>query len=218
MARNPIQFQPGLSLPAFLEQYGTEEQCRQVVFEMRWPEGFVCPECGHNRFCIIQRHHRYQCNRCGHQTSLTVGTIFEDTKLGLRTWFLAMYLLTQNKQGISALQLSRELGVGYNTAWSLKHKLAQAMLERQQAKTLAGRVEMDDAYLGGERAGIRGRGSPNKVPFVAAVETREGRPFYMQMRRVEGFTQKALRAYADNSLAASAHVLSDGLPGFGGSP
>ncbi len=103
-----------------------------------------------------------------------------------------MYLLTQNKQGISALQLSRDLGVNDNTAWSLKHKLAQVLFERQQGKTLTGRVEMDAAYLGGERAGIRGRGSPNKGPLKAAVATREGRPGYLPMRRIEGFSRRAL--------------------------
>lgn len=216
MARNPIQFQQGLSLPAFLEQYGTEEQCRQAVFQMRWPDGFICPECSHDGFCILRRHRRYQCNRCGHQTSLTVGTVFEQTKLPLRTWFLALYRLTQTKQGISALQLSRNLGVNYNTAWSMKHKLTQVMFERQQGQTLSGRVELDDAYLGGERAGIRGRGSPNKVPFVAAVATHEGRPWYLQMRRVEGFSRKALRDYARASLAEPVLVLSDGLPGLKG--
>ena len=129
MALNPIQFQPGLSLPAFLKEYGTEEKCQAALFQHRWPEGFVCPDCGNNTGCRLSRG-LYQCHRCHHQTSLTAGTIFHGTHLPLTTWFLAIYLLTQRKSGISALQLSRELGVAYNTAWKLKHKLLQVMHER----------------------------------------------------------------------------------------
>ncbi len=107
MAKNPIQFQSGLSLTKFLEHYGTEQQCRDALFRLRWPEGFVCPECGNGTYCVITRSKRFQCNRCHHQTSLTAGTVFERTRTPLRVWFLAIYLITQRKQGISTLQLSR---------------------------------------------------------------------------------------------------------------
>lgn len=106
----------------------------------------------------------YQCHRCHHQTALTAGTIFHATHLPLTTWFLAIYLLTQRKSGISALQLSRELGVTYNTAWKLNHKLLQVMHERNQGERLSGRIEIDDAYLGGERPGKRGRGATTSRP------------------------------------------------------
>jgi transposase-like protein len=171
MPKNPIQFQKGLGLLQFLEQYGTEEQCRNTLYNLRWPNGFVCPECGNTTGCQLKKRLVYQCHKCHHQTSLSAGTIFHGTKLPLKQWFLAIYLLTQRKKSTSALQLSREIGVNYNTAWKIKHKLMQVMMEREQGKRLSGRIEMDDAYLGGERAGKRGRGSPNKVPFVAAVET-----------------------------------------------
>lgn len=115
MARNPIQFQAGLSLPAFLEQYGSEDQYRRAIFDLRWPQGFCCPECTNKTACLLSRgtyqYHRCQCHRCHHQCSLTAGTIFHATKLALRTWFLAIYLLTQRKKSLSALQLGRELGV-----------------------------------------------------------------------------------------------------------
>src|SRR5215210_8611537 len=94
------------------------------------------------------------------------------TKVPLRTWFRAMDHLTQSKQGISSIELGRRLGVTQTTAWTMKHKLAQVMLERDGERQLTGRVELDDAYLGGERSGgKRGRGSPGKAPFLAAVET-----------------------------------------------
>jgi len=200
MARNPIQFQPGLSLPAFLEQYGTEAKCQDALFQHRWPRGFECPDCGNTTGCRLARGH-YQCHRCRHQTSLTAGTIFHATHLPLTTWFLAIYLLTQRKSGISALQLSRELGVAYNTAWKLKHKLLQVMHERNQGERLSGRIELDDAYLGGERPGKRGRGAEHKFPFVAAVQTNEeGHPQRVQLRRVSGFTLTGIRRMPDMPL------------------
>lgn len=214
MARNPIQFQSGLSLPAFLEQYGTETQCRAALFQHRWPRGFVCPDCGNTTGCLLARG-VYQCHRCHHQTSLTAGTIFHATHLPLTTWFLAIYLLTQRKNGLSALQLSRELGVSYNTAWKLKHKILQVMLERNQGETLSGRIEIDDAYLGGERSGKRGRGAEHKFPFVAAVQTdEEGHPQRVQLRRVRGFTRAEVDRYAELAITPGSQVVSDGLGCF----
>ena len=116
MAKNIIQFQKGLSLPKFLEKYGTEEQCYSALFHLRWPDGFVCPECGNKTYCEIKSRKAYQCHRCHQQTSLTSGTIFAATKVPLTKWFLAIYLLTQRKTSVSALQLKRGIGVSYNTA------------------------------------------------------------------------------------------------------
>jgi hypothetical protein len=114
----------------------------------------------------------FQCSACRRQTSPIAGTIFAATKLPLRTWFRAMYHLTQGKQGISSIELGRRLGVRQDTAWTIKHKLKQVMLERDADTHLSGRAELDDVYVGGERSGgKRGRGAPAKTPFVAAVET-----------------------------------------------
>ncbi len=160
MSKNKVQFQKGQSLTDFMAQYGDEEQCRSIIFQVRWPKGFCCPECGYDKFCEIKSRKCFQCNRCHHQTSLLSGTIYEQTKLPLSKWFLASYLLTQHKNGLSALTLSRQLGVSHHTAWSVKHKLMQVMLERERSQPLSGRVEMDDAYWGGEKqGGKRGRGS-----------------------------------------------------------
>lgn len=115
----------------------------------------------------------------------------EATKLPLRKWFLAMYLMTQSKNAITSLELKRQLGVTYKTAWLMKHKLLEVIVQREASRTLKGRVEIDDAYLGGELTGGKpGRGSENKVPFVAAVETKEGRPIYMRLDFVKSFKEK----------------------------
>ena len=159
MARNVVQFQKGLSEPAFEQQYGTEEQCRAVVIASRWPNGFECPVCGCRQHSPVTTRDLYQCARRRRQTSPIAGTIFASTHLPLRLWFRAIYHLTQTKQGISSIELDRRLGVTQTTAWKIKHKLKQVMLERDASERLAGRIEIDDAYLGGERhGGKRSRG------------------------------------------------------------
>src|SRR5512144_98244 len=165
MARNRVQYQKGLSEAEFERRYGSEEQCRAAVAKWRWPDGFVCPRCGGRRHSLVKTRALDQCTACRRQTSLTAGTIFAATKLALRTWFRALYHLTQSKQSISSLELGRRLGVTQTTAWTVKHKLKQVMMERDAKKRLIGRVEMDDAYLGGQRSGgKRGRGAAGKTP------------------------------------------------------
>lgn len=218
MARNPVQFQKGLSLGAFLAAYGTEEQCHAALVALRWPDGFVCPRCGGRRHGMIGPRRLFQCSACRHQTSVKAGTVFAASKLELTKWFLAIYLMTQSKNDVAALELMRQLGVKYDTAWLVKQKLMAAMLERNRQRPLAGEVQIDDAYLGGElkraEGGRRGRGSPNKLPFVAALATREGKPLAVHLRRVEGFTKEQIGRYAKASLAPGAAVVSDGLHGF----
>ncbi len=128
MAKSKVQFQKGYSLFEFLKDYGTEAQCENALFTWRFPNGFVCPECANKTCCRLRRRPRvWQCNHCRHQMSLTGNTIFANTKLPLTKWFLAMHLLSQTKTGLSAMELKRQLGVKYDTAWMLKHKLLQAM-------------------------------------------------------------------------------------------
>jgi transposase-like protein len=216
MPKNVVQFQRGMSLSDFLAQYGTEAQCEQALFAWRWPQGFVCPECGYGGHCVLGRG-LYQCHRCRRQTSLTAGTLFAGTKLALTKWLLAIYLLTQAKNGISAMDLARQVGVCYNSAWLMKHKLMQAMLEREQGRKLTGVIQMDDAYWGGRRRGYkRGRGTRGKTPFVAAVATdpETGKPLSMRMDRVKGFRSRELGRWSRKHLAAGAHVRSDGLSCF----
>lgn len=216
MARNMVQFQKGLSMVDFLKKYGTEEACRGALFKLRWPKGFRCPECGNSTYCELKSRKLFQCHHCHHQTSLTARTIFEKTKLPLTIWFLALFLLTQSKTGLSALALSRHLGVSYNTAWLVKQKLMQAMRERDDSKPLTGQVQVDDAYWGGEsRGGKRGRGAGGKTPFVAAVAcSTEGRPLAMRMTPLKGFRSDSISSWASQHLSPHAEVTSDGLPCF----
>jgi len=217
MARNRVQFQKGLSEAAFEALYGSEENCRAVVIASRWPNGFECPVCRERSYSEVKTRGLFQCSGCRRQTSPIAGTIFASTHLPLRLWFRAMYHLTQSKQGISSIELGRRLGVTQTTAWKIKHKLAQVMMERDASKRLTGRVELDDAYLGGERSGgKRGRGAAGKTPFVAAVETTpEGKPVRLKLRRVTSFCNHALSTFAKRSLDPTCEVVSDGLACFG---
>ena len=159
MAMNRVQFQHGLSLSEFLKQYGTEELCESHLVASRWPEGYVCSRCNCKRFAMTYNGRRiWECLDCGYQCSSIVGTVFGHIKLRLTQWFLGVYLMTQSKNAVAGLELMRQLGVSYKTAWLVKHKLMQTMLVRDAPRRLTDRVEIDDAYLGGERVGRRGTG------------------------------------------------------------
>src|SRR3954464_4449098 len=204
----------GLSEAAVREAVGPQAACREALFAMRWREGLTCPACGHRGFCELRTRKVFQCNRCKKQLSLTAGTVFQDTKLPLATWFAAIYHLAQGKNGISSVELGRRLGVKQATAWLVKQKLMRAMAEREAGKPkLEGRVEIDDAYLGGERqGGKRGRGAAGKTPIVAAVETTpERRRRRLRLSVVKSFRKKEVERIAKRDLAAGTTVVSDGL-------
>ena len=135
----------GLSDEAFREAFGAEEQCRSALSRLRWPDGFVCPACGHRGHCVLAGRSLYQCYRCKKQTSSTAGTIFHATKLPLTLWFAAVHLIVTAKNGISSVELGRRLGVKQPTAWTMKHKIMAVMARREADTPLSGRVEMDDA-------------------------------------------------------------------------
>jgi len=218
MPMNRVQFQKGLSVPEFLDHYGTEEQCEQALVVARWPSGFVCPACGatESRTTFRRQGRRYwQCAGCQHQCSVTSGTVFGSTKLPLTRWFLATQFLTQAKNNVAALELTRQIGVCYRTAWLVKHKLLEAMRLVEADRQLTGRVEVDDAYLGGQRSGGKtGRGSENKVPFVAAVQTTEDGHPHLVCLSPRPFTKRALEDFFARSTVLPLTVVSDGLGCF----
>jgi transposase-like protein len=217
MAMNRVQFQPGLSMQEFFALYGTEQQCEEAVIAWRWPEGFRCPRCDGSHRTQFRRAELlyFQCASCQYQCSLIAGTIFGSTKLPLRTWFMGMHLLTKAKTNVSTLELSRDLALSYRSALLMKHKIMETMRLREQPRTLSGRVEIDDSYLGGQRSGGKpGRGSENKVPFVCAVQTTEDGQAVRACLSLRPFTNEAMIEFAAQSLALPLTVVSDGLPCF----
>lgn len=172
MSMNKVQVQIELSLPKILKCYGTEAQCEAALQHVGWPDGFVFPR-GQTTAAtqFVRCAHRYgQRVACRRQTSLRSGTLMEQSKPPLRTWPVAMYLIGERKTNLSALELMRHLGVSCPAAWPMKHKLMQAMVERESGCQLGGVVQLDYACLGGERdSGNAGRGSEDKSPFVISI-------------------------------------------------
>ena len=150
-------------------RFSNEEACRDYLFELRWPDGFHCPRCGMGKAWPLASG-RWQCAGCGHQVSVTAGTVFQDTRTPLTVWFRAMWWMTSQKNGVSALGLQQVLGWGsYQTAWTCLHKLRRAMI-RPGRERLAGAVEVDESYLGGAEEGVRGRQTEDKALIVVAAE------------------------------------------------
>lgn len=220
MPMNRVQFQPGMSLREFQTRFGTEQQCRQALQEARWPYDFRFPTCESAEHSQFERQGRtyWQCSSCRTQTSLRSGTIFDASKLPLTVWFLGMYLLTQTKTGMSALELHRHLGVSYRTDWLVKHRLMAVMFEQERDRRLEGVVRVDDAFIGGERTGgKRGGGSENKVPLIAAVQTTaDGQAIYTRLDVLPDWKVPTVTRWAVKALMPSTHVVSDGLTSFKG--
>jgi hypothetical protein len=173
MADELLRDLPG-DLPMFLERFGADARCRAYLVRARWPAGFRCTGCGHDRAWSHKKRLIEECTACGKQHSLLAGTIFEQTKTGLAKWFLAIYLVTSSKGGISAMELKRQMGFGsYQTAWSWLHKIRRAMV-RPERTPLAARVEADETYVGGPKPGKPGRGAAGKTKLAGAVECRRG--------------------------------------------
>lgn len=188
--------QASMTLMEFMEQYGKEEQCREHLYQLRWPDGFVCPKCGvKDKPFNIKSHHRYQCRHCNHQTTVTAGTIMDKSRTPLTKWFLAIYLMGQDKRGCSALKLKQELGIAYDTAWTMSHKIRKAMQERDSNYLLSGTIDIDDAFFGAARAGgKRGRGTEKTAVVFGVSFDGKGRPQYLKAKVVDAVDGDALTA------------------------
>ena len=174
----------------FQEQFPSEEACWEYLRRLRWPRGFRCPRCGHAGSYFLGKRRLEQCVGCRYQASVTAGTIFHRTRLPLRVWFVAIFFVARHKQGISALQLQRDTGIGsYETAWTLLHKLRSALFP-DPARRLTGLVEADETYVGAphERGKRGGREMGRKVLVGAAVENRGPRAGAARMAVLEGIT------------------------------
>jgi len=167
------------------EWFRDDEACREYIRRVRWPKGFVCPHCGMCGAPWAMSDKLLRCRSCHARTSLTAGTIFEGTRKPLRTWFMAMWFVTSQKNGVSALGLQRALGLGsYETAWTRLHKLRRAMV-RPGRDALSGTVEIDETYVGGPEKDKGGREIECKaIVAIAAEESRERRRLLQQARNL----------------------------------
>ena len=197
----------------FQEWFSTEEACHEYLCRLRWPDGFRCRRCGESRVWPTTGG-LFECAGCRLQTSVTAGTIFQDTRKPLRTWFLAMWLITSQKHGISALGLKRSLGLGsYRTAWTWFHKLRRAMV-RPGRDRLCGTVEVDETYIGGRRPGKRGRGAAGKTLVLIAVETNDGKIGRIRLVQVPNASAASLEPAVGESVEPGSMVETDGWSGY----
>lgn len=209
MARARYKGRP-MGFVAFSERYATEEVCRQKMFEMRWPEGFVCPKCGAHSFCFVEKRNCYQCNTCKNRTTPRVGTVMQNSHLPYKTWLWAIYLLSSDKSGISAMELQRQLHVTYKTAWYLLHRIREAMGKRDEKYLLQGIVELDDSYFGGTKTGgKRGRGTTKTKVLVAVSKDEAGKPQHIKMKVVQNLKGKTVGHFASASIAEGATIETD---------
>ena len=135
-----------------MEDYGSDDSCREILVNLRWPNGIACPHCGSTQIRNSYTREQYDCGSCGYQFSVITGTIFKDTHLPLQKWFVAIYLMIESKKGMSANQMKRTLNVSYKTAWYLCHRIRDAMMT-PDGKQLHGIVEVDETWVGGKTEG-----------------------------------------------------------------
>lgn len=199
----------------FDRRFATEEACRQYLFELRWPGGFVCPRCSSGRYWSTKRG-LVMCSVCGYQGSLTAGTIFEGTRKPLRMWFCAIWSVTTAKPGASAATVKRVLGLGsYQTAWTWLHKIRRAMV-RQGRERLTGSVEVDETFLGAPEPGRHGRRMIDKTMVLVAAEVRGRAIGRIRMRRVPDGSAASLHSFVVDSIEPASVLCTDDWRGYAG--
>ena len=197
-----------MNLPKLIEKYGSEDKCRAYLEELRWPDGVRCPRCESDKTSRIKTRGQFDCDGCRYQFSVTAGTLFHDSKLPLWKWFLAIYLITESKKGISANQLKRTLAVSYKTAWHLSHRIRSAMTE-DDAPLLRGIVEVDETYIGGKLGGFRNRQEAakgrraNRTVVLGAIE-RGGR---IRLRVAPDAKHNTIHAFLKDTIADDAEAI-----------
>ncbi|HEY2714571.1 MAG TPA: IS1595 family transposase [Chthoniobacterales bacterium] len=213
MNKKPAKsFKADMNLPKLIELFGTEDKCRAYLATLRWPNGVTCPKCHSKSISTLTEREVYDCNACRYQFSTTSGTIFHDTHLSLAKWFQAIYLMTESKKGMSALQIKRTLNIAYQTAWHLCHRIRFAMRE-VRSELLSGVVEVDETYVGGKVRGM-GRGyKGNKAIAIGAVQ-RAGK---IRLQVIEHADKETLHKFIkDNTAPDTEAIYTDELPAYWG--
>lgn len=203
MAR--VKMESNMDMMELMERFGTEEKCRAILEELRWNDGIRCPRCNGVKTSRIHARDQFDCDTCRHQFSVTSGTIWHDTHLPLRKWFIAIYLTVESKKGMSANQMKRVLGVSYKTAWYLCHRIRAAMTELDPT-TLKGTVEVDETFIGGR---IRGRGRGRGVyaqnkGIVIGVIQRGGK---VRLQVIDRTDRKTLHGFIKEHTAPDTEVI-----------
>ena len=194
-------------------RFSTEAACREYLFQLRWPDGFRCPRCGETK-SWPKGDGLVRCAGCDYQISVTAGTVFQDSRLPLTLWFRAVWWVTSQKNGVSAMGLQRVLGLkSYKTAWTLLHKLRRAMV-RPGRDRLSGRVEVDEAMVGGEEEGVHGRQTETKAMIAVAAEEDGPGIGRIRMRCIPDASADSLMPFVEDSVEPGSMVHTDGWLGY----
>lgn len=193
----------------FQQWFSTDESCVRFLIQSRWPDGFVCPRCSGNEYWWKAARKLLQCKACGYQASPTSGTVMHGSRMPLKIWFHAAYLVTTQTPGMSALQFQRQVGIPtYETAFTMLHKLRAAMV-KEGREGLNGTVEVDETYIGGERSGPPGRGALGKVIVVGAVDIRGKYANRIRLRVIPNVTGETLLGFIHNNIAEGSTIKTD---------
>jgi transposase-like protein len=212
MKINTKSFKAEMNLPKLVEQFGNDEKCRARLVELRWPKGVTCPRCQSQSISTIAERSQYDCNACRYQFSVTSGTIFHDTHLPLTKWFFAIYLMTESKKGMSALQIKRTLSISYETAWFLCHRIRAAMRDIN-AELLRGIVEVDETYVGGKTRHMGHGYKGNKAIAIGAIQ-RAGK---IRLQVITHANKATLHKFIrDNTAPDTEAIYTDELPAYWG--
>jgi transposase-like protein len=198
-------YKPAMTLPELCEQFQSEEKCREYLIALRWPDGVTCPRCQSKKVSHIATRDQFDCDSCRYQFSVRAGTIFHDSHLPLWKWFLATYLMSEARKGVSANQLKRTLKVSYKTAWYLCHRIREA-LKDDKPSLLRGVIEVDETWVGGRNRG-RGRRNKlaNKTMVLGAIE--RGGP--VRMKVAGRPDRETLHGFVNETAERSAMVMTD---------
>ena len=210
-----MAIQKAITWLEFQKRFSTDNACRGHLYKIRWPNGFRCPVCNHNRAYTIHKRHLFECAECGYQASVTAGTIMHNTRTSLTIWFWAIYLISNDKRGISATQLSEQFGISYPTAWLIMHKIRKAMHDRDTDYTLAGIVEMDDTLIGSPtEGGKRGRGTEKTKVLAGLALTNSGHPLYLKMKVIDNLKSSTMADFAKQAISPGTTISTDQYRSF----
>lgn len=200
----------------FQKRFSTEEACMDFLIQSRWPDGFICPQCGAREYYWKAQRQLLECKDCRHQTSPTAGTVMHRSKQPLTLWFYAAYLVTTIGTGMSAVQFQRQVGIqNYQTAFMMLHKLRAGMVDRDRTR-LQGIVQVDETYVGGEKPGLRGRGASGKVIVAIAVEMRGASVSRIRLRIIPNVKTDTLTGFVKDNVQAGSTIITDDWSGYGG--
>ena len=203
-----------LTLAAFIAKFSSKKACREYLVKKRWSNGFICPfRKGMRGWTLADG--KYECSHCHKQVSVTAGTILHRSHIPLTKWFLAFYLVTSDKRGISAVELSKSIGVTYKTAWYMLYRIRTAMSQRDERYRLEGEVEFDNAYIGGPTVGKkRGCGTDKAKVFCALSLNADSKPLFLKLKTTKDMCQKSVVEFTKSTIKRGATIHTDGYRSY----